>query len=100
MRQLLGFMLLMAAAAIGVTRYMDHYAKSRSAAPTPAHRCTHPHPTRSPAAPGGPNARPTPARPAPAPARGAGAASGAVTRGERGRGVWGVEARIEGRRID
>ena len=76
MRQLLGFMLLMAAAALGVTRYMDHTAKS-----------------------GGTNAMAMAPRPAPAAAPPASAGYRSVTLRDDGRGFQ-VEARVDGRTID
>jgi aspartyl protease family protein len=77
MRQMLGFMLLMVAAALGLTRYMDHAAKS-----------------------GGTNAMAMAPRPAPAAAPPS-SSSGyrTVTLTDNGRGFQ-VGARVEGRSID
>jgi aspartyl protease family protein len=76
MRQMLGFMLLMAAAALGVTRYMDHAAKT-----------------------GGTNAMAMAPRPAPVAAPPASSGYRTVTLTDNGRGFQ-VEARVEGRSID
>ena len=77
MRQMLGFMLLMAAAAIGSVRYMDHAAKS-----------------------GGTNAMAMATKPAAAPAPAASAGYRTVTLNNNGHGYFQVEARVEGRSID
>jgi aspartyl protease family protein len=76
MRQMLGFMLLMVAVALGVTRYMDHTAKS-----------------------GGTNAMAMAPRPAPAAAPPASQGYRTVTLRDDGRGFQ-VEARVDGRTID
>lgn len=71
-------MLLMAAGAIGVTRYMDHAAKSSGA-----------------------NAMAMAAKPvAAAPAQAASGGYRTVTLNNNGRGYFEVEARVEGRSID
>ena len=77
MRQILGFMLLMAAAAVGLARYMDHAAK-----------------------PGGTNAMAMAAKPAPAPAPPASSGYRSVTLNDNDRGYFLVEARVDGRSID
>jgi aspartyl protease family protein len=78
MRQMIGFMLLMAAAALGVTRYMDHTAKS-----------------------GGTNAMAMAARPVtPAPAPVTSGGYRTVTLNDNGSGSFQVEARVEGRSLD
>jgi aspartyl protease family protein len=78
MRQMLGFMLLMVAAALGITRYMDHAAKS-----------------------GGTNAMAMAPRPAAAaaPAPATSSSYRTVTLTDNGRGFQ-VEARVDGRSID
>jgi aspartyl protease family protein len=76
MRQLLGFVLLMAAAALGLARTMDHAVK-----------------------PGGTNAMAMAQRPAPAAAAPASAGYRTVTLRDNGRGFQ-VEARVDGRAID
>ena len=76
MRQLLGFVLLMAAAALGVTRYMDKAVK-----------------------PAGTNALAMAPRPAPAAAPQASSDYRTVTLSNNGRGFQ-VEARVDGRSID
>jgi aspartyl protease family protein len=76
MRQLLGFVLLMAAAALGITRYMDQAVK-----------------------PGGTNAMAMAPRPAPAAAPPASSSYRTVTLSDNGRGFQ-VEARVDGRSID
>jgi aspartyl protease family protein len=79
---MLGFMMLMAAAAIGVTRYMDHFAKSNAAAP------------------GGANAMAMTSRAVPAAAPNPYAGYRTVTLKDNGHGAFEVEARVEGRPID
>ncbi len=77
MRQVLGFMLLMAAAGIGAVRYMDHSAKS-----------------------GGTSAMTLATKPAPAAAPAQSGGYRTVTLRDNGRGYFEVEARVEGRSID
>jgi aspartyl protease family protein len=79
MRQMMGFVLLMAAAAIGAVRYMDH-AKDRAAAPA------------------GANAMAMAARPVPAPAVSSNYRT-VTLRGDN-RGHFQTEVRIDGRSID
>jgi aspartyl protease family protein len=76
MRQLLGFVLLVAAAALGITRYMDKAVK-----------------------PSGTNAMAMAPRPAPAAEPQASAGYRTVTLSNNGRGFE-VEARVDGRSID
>jgi aspartyl protease family protein len=76
MRQLLGFVLLMAAAALGITRYMDKAVK-----------------------PGGTNAMAMAPRPAPTAEPQASSGYRTVTLSDNGRGFQ-VEARVDGRSID
>jgi aspartyl protease family protein len=76
MRQLLGFVLLMAAAALGIGRYMDKAVKA-----------------------GGSNAMAMAQRPAPAAAPLASSGYRTVTLSDNGRGFQ-VEARVDGRSID
>jgi len=76
MRQLLGFVLLMAAAALGITRYMDQTVKPR-----------------------GTNAMAMAQRPASAAAPASSSGYHTVTLSDNGRGFE-VEARVDGRSID